>query len=57
MIIQALEPSGKFQYAFGNEFMSTNFSGVDLKSRNIAHLNRDLKDVIILDYSKNDYDL
>ncbi len=57
MIIQALEPSGKFQYAFGNEFLATDFSGKDMSCRNISHLNRDLKDVIVLDYSKDDYHL
>jgi TFIIF-interacting CTD phosphatase-like protein len=57
MIINALEPTGKFQYAFGNEFMSTNLSGHDLSTRNIAHLNRDISRIIVLDYSKNDYDL
>lgn len=57
MILQALEPSGKFQHVFGKEFLSTNFSGKDLSSRNIAQLNRSLKEIVVLDYSKDDYDL
>ena len=57
MILQALEPTGKFQYVFGNEFTCTNISSHHLSTRNIQHLNRNLKDVIVLDYSKENYHL
>lgn len=57
MILQALEPTGKYQSAFGNEFMSTNVFGHDLSTRDISYLNRNLKDVVVLDYNIDNYDL
>ena len=37
--------------------MSTNISSHHLSTRNILHLNRNLKDVVVLDYSKENYHL
>ena len=63
MIFSALDPTSNMtgpKSIFGNEYTVTKVKGgteFRIAQRNLEHLNRSLKDVLVVDFSKNTYSM